>query len=53
VPRQPAAPVRATAQAYDDAFRKSVRLAEQLDVPVVVTFSGCPGDSDDASTRTG
>jgi len=44
----PLHPVRATAQAYDDAFRKSVRLAEHLDVPVVVTFSGCPGDSDDA-----
>ena len=27
---------------------RRVRLAEQLDVPVVVTFSGCPGDSDDA-----
>jgi len=29
-------------------FRKSVRLAEQMDVKVVVTFSGCPGDSDEA-----
>ena len=29
-------------------FRKTVRLAEQLEVPVVVTFSGCPGDSEDA-----
>jgi sugar phosphate isomerase/epimerase len=26
-------------------FRNTVRLARQLDVPVVVTFSGCPGDS--------
>ena len=44
----PLHPDRATAQAYDEVFRKTVRLAEQLDVPVVVTFSGCPGDSDDA-----
>jgi len=30
----------------DDAvFRKTVRLAEQMEVPVVVTFSGCPGGS--------
>ncbi len=30
----------------DDAlFRKTVRLAEQLGVGVVVTFSGCPGGS--------
>jgi sugar phosphate isomerase/epimerase len=29
-------------------FRQTVRLAEQLHVPVVVTFSGCPGDADGA-----
>ena len=29
-------------------FRKTVRLAEQLAVPVVVTFSGCPGDGPEA-----
>ena len=30
----------------DDAvFRKTVRLAELMEVPVVVTFSGCPGGS--------
>ena len=29
-------------------FRRTVRLAEQLHVPVVVTFSGCPGDADGA-----
>src|SRR5689334_7317390 len=44
----PLHPVRATAAAYDDTFRKTVRLAEQMNVNVVVTFSGCPGDSDDA-----
>jgi sugar phosphate isomerase/epimerase len=44
----PLHPDGATAQAYDDVFRKTVRLAEQMGVPVVVTFSGCPGDSEDA-----
>ena len=33
---------------YDDVFRKTVCLANRLRVPVVVTFSGCPGDSDEA-----
>ena len=46
----PLHPVAATAKAADALYRKTVRLAEQLEVPVVVTFSGCPGDSD-ASTH--
>jgi sugar phosphate isomerase/epimerase len=29
----------------DEAFRRTVRLAERLEVPVIVTFSGCPGGS--------
>jgi sugar phosphate isomerase/epimerase len=33
----------------DEIFRKTVELAERLEVPVVVTFSGCPGDSDTAT----
>jgi len=37
-----------TAQAADELFRKTVCLAKRLEVPVVVTFSGCPGDSDEA-----
>ncbi len=41
----PIHPDAATARAYDMTFRKTVRLAERLEVPVVVTFSGCPGDS--------
>jgi sugar phosphate isomerase/epimerase len=45
----PLHPDAATANAHDDVFRKTVRLAEQLGVPVVVTFSGCPGDSDTAT----
>ena len=36
------------AKAADETLRKSVRLAEKLGVPVVVTFSGCPGDFDGA-----
>jgi sugar phosphate isomerase/epimerase len=44
----PLHPVAKTAQQYDDVFKKTVRLAGQLEVPVVVTFSGCPGDSEDA-----
>ena len=45
----PLHPDAATAKTADDLFRKTVRLAEQLEVPVVVTFSGCPGDSDAAA----
>ncbi len=44
----PLHPDRAVAKKDDEVFRKTVRLAEKLDVPVVVTFSGCPGDSDRA-----
>ncbi len=46
----PLHPVLAIGKAADELYRKTVRLAEQLEVPVVVTFSGCPGDSD-ASTH--
>src|SRR5437762_315132 len=45
----PLHPNAATARMYDDVFRKTVRLAKQMHVPVVVTFSGCPGDSESAS----
>jgi sugar phosphate isomerase/epimerase len=45
----PLHPDAAIAKEADDTLRKTVRLAEQLDVPVVVTFSGCPGDSDKAT----
>jgi len=44
----PVHPNRTVAAEYDDVFRKTVRLAPQLGVSVVVTFSGCPGDSEDA-----
>ena len=41
----PLHPDRATAREYDTIFRETVLLAERLGIPVVVTFSGCPGDS--------
>jgi sugar phosphate isomerase/epimerase len=45
----PLHPNPAIAKADDALFRQTVRLAEKLQVPTVVTFSGCPGDSDGAS----
>jgi sugar phosphate isomerase/epimerase len=44
----PLHPDRKTAACYDEVFEKTICLANRLEVPVVVTFSGCPGDSDDA-----
>jgi sugar phosphate isomerase/epimerase len=44
----PLHPDSVLAKRDDDIFRKTVELAERLEVPVVVTFSGCPGDSADA-----
>ncbi len=41
-------PNAAFAKANRDVFRKTVQLAEKLGVPVVIDFSGCPGDSDQA-----
>jgi sugar phosphate isomerase/epimerase len=36
------------AKAYQETSKKTVLLAEKLGVPVVVDFSGCPGDSEKA-----
>ena len=44
----PLHPDKTRSRTDDELFRKTVRLAERLEVPVVVTFSGCPGDSEDA-----
>jgi len=44
----PLHPDAGTAQAADALFRQTVRLAEKMQVPTVVTFSGCPGDSEGA-----
>ncbi len=42
----PLHPNKEIAQRSDDLFRKTVLLAEKLDVQTVVCFSGCPGDSE-------
>jgi sugar phosphate isomerase/epimerase len=42
----PLHPDRDAACTADDLFRKTVCLAQRLEVSVVVTFSGCPGDSE-------
>src|SRR6185295_1227520 len=39
----PVHPVKRIAAGYDKDFRNAVRLANQLEVDVVATFSGCPG----------
>ena len=39
-------PDKQIAAAYDRDFRNAVLLAEKMGVDTVVTFSGCPGDSD-------
>jgi sugar phosphate isomerase/epimerase len=44
----PLHPDPAVAKAYAETSRKTVLLAEKLGVPVVIDFSGCPGDSDKA-----
>lgn len=42
-------PDRAHAQHDREVSRKTILLAEKLGVPVMVDFSGCPGDSPNAS----
>jgi sugar phosphate isomerase/epimerase len=37
-----------TRKNYRETTRKTVLLAEKLGVPVVIDFSGCPGDSENA-----
>jgi sugar phosphate isomerase/epimerase len=44
----PLHPNPAVAKAYQDVNQKTIRLAEKLGVPVVIDFSGCPGDHKDA-----
>ena len=48
LPRQSAASrIRRAPSAYQEISRKTILLAEKLGVPVVIDFSGCPGDSDE------
>jgi sugar phosphate isomerase/epimerase len=42
-------PDKARAQQDGDVSRKTILLAEKLGVPVVIDFSGCPGDSPNAT----
>lgn len=44
----PLHPQREVAVAHDRDMRDSIELAERLGVGTVITFSGCPGDSDNA-----
>lgn len=45
---EPLHPDPAIAKANQECSRKTILLAEKLGVPVVIDFSGCPGDSDKA-----
>src|SRR5437588_10027816 len=45
----PLHPDKARAQQDREVSRKTILLAEKLGVPVVVDFSGCPGDSPKAA----
>ncbi|GGA65401.1 sugar phosphate isomerase/epimerase family protein [Ornithinibacillus halotolerans] len=44
----PLHPQKKIAEEADRLFNKTVQLASQLNIPVVNTFSGCPGDHEDA-----
>lgn len=44
----PLHPNQAFAKANAEVSKKTVLLAEKLGVPVVIDFSGCPGDSDNS-----
>ncbi|MBO7747269.1 sugar phosphate isomerase/epimerase [Paenibacillus sp. MWE-103] len=44
----PLHPQKAISSEHDAIIRKTIALASKLGVPVVNTFSGCPGDHEDA-----
>jgi sugar phosphate isomerase/epimerase len=44
----PLHPQKAIAKSFHDDIIKTIELAQKLEVPVVNTFSGCPGDHEDA-----
>lgn len=44
----PLHPDKDIARRAQETSRKTILLAEKLEVPVVIDFSGCPGDSDKA-----
>ena len=41
-------PSSEVAKLHDEQFRNTVRLAAELGIETVVTFSGCPGDSENS-----
>ncbi len=43
-------PDRSIGETYRQDFRDTIRLAERLGVERVITFAGCPGDSDEAKS---
>jgi sugar phosphate isomerase/epimerase len=45
---EPLHPNPAVAKAHQEVSRKTIMLAQRLEVPVVIDFSGCPGDSEKA-----
>src|SRR4029453_16714065 len=44
----PLHPQKAISSEHDEVIRKTIELANRLGVSVVNTFSGCPGDHEDA-----
>lgn len=44
----PLHPDPAVRKGYQETAKKTVLLAEKLGIPVVIDFSGCPGDSENA-----
>lgn len=44
----PLHPQKAIATEHDELIRKTIELANRLEVSVINTFSGCPGDHEDA-----
>ena len=44
----PLHPDKEISKKHSETSRKTILLAEKLNVPVVIDFSGCPGDSDNA-----
>jgi sugar phosphate isomerase/epimerase len=45
---EPLHPNPAIAKAHQEVSKKTILLAEKLGIPVVIDFSGCPGDSNKA-----
>ncbi len=44
----PLHPNKEIAKGFHEDWRNAVRLAEKLGIEIICTFSGCPGDSDNA-----